>query len=196
MNRCALLSTLLVALAGCATPAPAERARTAPDPEPANGGIAWFVRDDYLAQYAAWRDGLVVAGPRGGPVKLWFTREANGRWTGPGQYGLTVELAVEGSRITGPTVDITFTRVEGGFRLAGLWFRENVDLTVDGKGARAQHLRFVRDPDGAYVSTDSPGQAIVLIGDAARLDDPPWPELPLAALLSGWGVKNRNGPRM
>jgi hypothetical protein len=121
------LPAAALALAACATGSSAAPTRTAPDLGPVNGGIAWFTRDDYLSASAAWRDGDVVAGPRGGPVTRHFTREASGRWTGPGEYGLTVELAVEGSRITGPTVDVTFTRVDGGFRLSGLWFRRNVD---------------------------------------------------------------------
>lgn len=101
---------------------------------------------------------------------------------------------VEGPR--GGPVERSFTRMAGGFRLAGLWFRQNVDLTVDGKGSQAQQVRYVWDPSGAYVWTDSPGQSIVLVGDAARLEDAPWPELALAALLSGWGVKEMNAPRM
>jgi hypothetical protein len=161
-----------------------------------DGGIAWLRRDDYLLQSSAWKGGDVVEGPRGGPAKRHFTREPDGTWKGPGQYGLTVELVVEGSRITGPTVDLTFTRVEGGFRIAGLWFKQNVDLRVDGKGASSQGLRWVRDPSGAYVSTESPSEYLFLVGDAARLADPPWPELPLAALLIGWGVQNMNMPQM
>jgi hypothetical protein len=47
----------------------------------------------------------------------------------------------------------------------------------------------VREADGAYVSKDVPGWRIFLVGEAARLDDPPWPELALAALLGGWGVQ-------
>jgi hypothetical protein len=66
---------------------------------------------------------------------------------------------------------------------------DNVNLLVDGKGATAQGLRYVREGDGAYVSKDDPGVRIFLVGEAARLDDPRWPELALAALLGGWGVR-------
>ncbi len=184
-----MLPAVALALAACATGSSAGQARSAPDLGPVNGGIAWFARDDYMFQSAAWRDGDVVAGPRGGPAGRHFTREASRRWTGPGELGLTVELAIEGSRITGPTVDVTFTRVDGGFRLAGLWFRRGVDLEVDGKGARTWGIRYVRDASGAYVSSDLPGLYLVLVGDAARLEDPPWPEMALAALLGGWGVE-------
>jgi hypothetical protein len=187
MIRSFLVLALLVA--GCATSSSVERTRTAPDLGPVNGGIAWLMRDDYLLRSSVWTDGVVVAGPRGGPANRYFTREANGKWKGPGQYGLTVELVVEGSRIIGPTVDVTFTRVEGGFRLAGLWFRQNVDLVVDGKGARSHQIRYVRDLSGAYVSTDDPNLFLFLVGDAARLEDPPWPEMALAALDGGWGVQ-------
>ena len=50
-------------------------------------------------------------------------------------------------------------------------------------------MRYVREADGAYVSKDVPGWCIFLGGEAARLEDPPWLELALAALLGGWGVQ-------
>ncbi len=174
-------------LAACATSSPVERTRTAPDLGPVKGGIAWLMRDDYLLRSSVWNDASVVAGPRGGPAAQYFNREVDGRWKGPGQDGLTVELVVEGSRITGPGVDVTFTRVEGGFRLAGLWFKRNVDLVVDAKGARDHATRYVREASGAYASSDVPNLYLFLVGDAARLEDPPWPELALAALAGGWG---------
>ena len=98
-------------------------------------------------------------------------------------------LEIQEGRITGPAVNVTFTRVEGGFRLAGLWFKRNVDLVVDAKGARDHQTRYVREASGAYASTDLPNLYIFLVGDAARLEDPPWPELALAALSAGWGVR-------
>src|SRR5512137_187395 len=176
-------------LAACATSSPGERTRTAPDLGPGvKGGIAWLRHDDYLLRESVWDAGRVVAGPRGGPPSAGFTRTPDGRWRGGGEHNETIELAVEGSRLTGPTVDVTFTRVEGGFRLAGLWFRRNVDLVVDAKGARDHATRYVRDVSGAYVSTDLPNPYVFLVGDAARLEDPPRPELALAALVAGWGV--------
>jgi hypothetical protein len=65
----------------------------------------------------------------------------------------------------------------------------NADLVVDRKGARAQQTTFVRQPDGSYVSGDLPNMYIFLVGEATRLDDPPWPELALTALVGGWGVQ-------
>jgi hypothetical protein len=151
------------------------------------GGIAWF-RNDYLMREAVWNDGRVAAGPRGGPPYGAFTRTADGRWKGGWDRNETIELAAAGSRLTGPAVNVSFTRVEGGFRLEGLWFKRNADLLVDAKGARAQGRTFTRDAAGGYVSDDLPGWRIVLVGEAGRLEDPPWPEIAIAALSAGWGV--------
>jgi hypothetical protein len=65
-------------------------------------------------------------------------------------------------------------------------------VEVDGKGARAHQTRYVRDASGAYLSTDPPNLYLFLVGDAARLRDPPWPELALAALCAGWGVRQHD----
>jgi hypothetical protein len=86
-------------------------------------------------------------------------------------------------------VDVSYTRVEGGLRLSGLWLGYSVDLLVDGKGVTEHGLRYVREGDGSYVSKDLPGWRIFLVGEAARLDDPPWPELALTALVGWWGVR-------
>ncbi len=188
MTRRLLLPLLLVT--ACATSSPVERTRTAPELGPGvKGGIAWLRHDDYLLRESVWNDARVVAGPRAGPPSAGFTRTANGKWKGGWEHNQTIELEVEGSRITGPAVDVGFERTEGGFRLTGLWFKRSVDLIVDGKGARSHATRYVRDASGAYVSTDLPNLYLFLVGDAARLGDPPWPELALAALCAGWGVQ-------
>jgi len=191
VTLCRLFFVLAFGLlqAGCATSSSFERTRTAPDLGPVKGGIAWLRHDDYLLKTSVWNDGAVVAGPRGGPAIRFFTRGTNGKWTGPGPSGLDVDFTCEGSRITGTAVDVNFTRVEGGFRLTGLWFGRGVDLLVNGKVAVAEEGPWVRDPSGAYVSKDFPYLYLFLIGDAARLDDPPWPEMALAALAGGWGVQ-------
>ena len=186
--QCACLSTLLVA--ACATSAPVQRTRTAPDLGPVNGGIAWLKNDDYLVRSAVWNDARVAAGDRGGPPSRLFIREANGKWKGGWQNNQTSELVAEGSRLTGPEVNVTMSRVEGGFRLSGLWFGLNVDLVVDAKGAESQGDTYVRDASGAYVSTDVPSLYIFLVGDAARLENPPWPEIALGALSAGWGIRS------
>jgi hypothetical protein len=127
----------------------------------------------------------VAAGPRGGPANWRLDLQPDGTWRSGGVSVLTVQ----DSRITGPAVNVTYTRIEGGFRLTGLWFKRNVDLTVDGKGAQAQAHRYTRNAAGAYVSSDAPNVHVVLQGEAGRLDDPPWPYLAFAALCGGWGVE-------
>ncbi len=178
-----------VLLGACATPSPGGWSHAAPDLGAVNGGIAWVKNDGYLVRSAVWSDVRVAAGDRGGPPSRIFTRQPDGTWTGGTKENQTLELVAEGGRLTGPQVNVSLTRVEGGFRLSGLWLGENVELVVDGKGARSQGDGFVRDPSGAYGSTDVPELAVFLVGDAARLEDPPWPQFALGALSAGWGVR-------
>lgn len=183
------LSLAALLLSACATAAPVARPRPAPDLGPVKGGIAWVKNDGFLVRSAVWSESRVAAGDRGGPPSRVFVRAPDGTWKGGWQQNETNELIVEGSRITGPRVNVTLSRVDGGFQLSGLWFGENVDLVVDARGAESKGDTFVRDASGAYVSTDAPDRYVVLVGDAARLEDPPWPEIALAALSIGWGVR-------
>ena len=57
------------------------------------------------------------------------------------------------------------------------FFKDDVDIVVDAKGARARAFRYVRNEKGAYVSVDAPGNLVLLEGEAARLVDPKWPEI-------------------
>ncbi|HET8723687.1 MAG TPA: hypothetical protein VFM53_05730 [Anaeromyxobacteraceae bacterium] len=190
MRRLASTAVLLL-LAGCATGAAvADRTRVAPVLAPGvSGGIAWYRNDGVLMKEAIWGDGRIAAGPRGGPAYAGLTRQPDGTWQGGGEYNQTIVLRVAPGRITGPSVNVTVTPVEGGFRIFGLWMGRNADLVVDARGARAQQIQFTRQPDGAYVSGDLPNMYIFLVGEAARLDAPPWPELALTALTGGWGVQ-------
>jgi hypothetical protein len=147
------------------------------------GGIAWVRPDSYMSYEAVWSDTRVAAGPRGGPAAASFERQPDGTW----KTGVTV-LKVNGSRLTGDKVDLTLTRQPDGFRLTGTFFKNNVDLVVDAKGARAQQFRYVRNDKGDFVSVDVPGNFVRLDGEAARLEDPKWPEIALAALAARWGV--------
>ena len=185
------LPILALLTCACATiPGGEAQTRVAPTVAPdVKGGIAWFRNDGVLMKEAVWGEGRIVAGPRGGPPAAGLTREADGTWRGGGAYNQTIVLQVAPGRITGPSVNLTVTPVEGGFRVFGLWMGRNADLVVDARGARSQQIRFERQPDGSYVSGDLPNMYIFLVGEAARLDDPPWPELALTALTGGWGVQ-------
>lgn len=166
-------------LSACATTGGA-----APDPGPVKGGIAWVRQDDLLMKESIWTETRVAAGPRGGPATTWLDRQPDGTW----RTGGVAVLTAQDSRITGPSVNVAYTRIPGGFRLTGLWFGSNVDLSVDAQGARAQARRYTRNAQGAFVSSDMPNVRVLLLGEAGRLDDPPWPFMALAALCGGWGL--------
>jgi hypothetical protein len=183
-----VLALLLAACASKPPPLPRDPPTLAPGMK---GGLAWVQLSQLdrgsawtVDRESSWKDGLVAAGPRTGPPTRTFTRLPDGRW----RSGV-IDVEVSADRITGPEVNVNFTRVNGGFLLAGLWLSRNVDLLIDEKGAYAQGIQFTREPDGAYVSKEVPGWRVYLVGDAVRLDASPWPELPLAALCGGWGVR-------
>jgi hypothetical protein len=175
-----LLGLLLASCASGASLVPGEPPVAAPG---VTGGIGWY-RNYYPVKESVWGGGRVASGPHDGYPSQSFDRLPDGRW----KSGVTI-LDISKDRITGPNVDVRYTRVDGGFRLSGWWLGRNVELLVDGRGVTAQGLRYVREADGAYVSKDLPGWRIYLVGEAARLDDPPWPELPLTALVGWWGVR-------
>jgi chromosome partitioning protein len=153
------------------------------------GAIYGFQGDD-LEVEAAWSEGRAIASLRARRPFAGFERQPDGRWKGGGStFDQTVVLAVDGPRLTGPSVDVTLTRVKGGFRLDGLLDGKNVDLLVDAAGARAHGRRYARDAQGALVSEEVAGVKVVLYGEAARLEDPPWPEFAIAALSLGWGAQ-------
>ena len=174
------------------------------------GEMALFV-DDYAYRASSFGVQEVAAGKMGGPSFSSLVRTPQGTWKGqvasfcqggdPVRYtfkreyvgspryrsGL-VELTVVGSRITGLGTDVTFTKVDGGFRLTGLWMMDNVDLTVTKESARAQQERYKAVAPGRYVTASVPPLAVQLAGEATDLDDPKFPEVALAALSLGWGV--------
>lgn len=184
-SRCLAILPFALLAAACATTSSVESARVPPPMEPGvKGGIAWLKNNDYTYFTASWTADAVTAGPRAYPATGYFQRMPDGRW----KTGVD-SLAVTGSRITGRNTDVTFTRVGKGIRLAGVYGGQNVDLVLDETRARAQQTTYVREPSGAYVNPDVPQQGFFLVGEAARLDAPPLPELALAALAANFGVK-------
>ena len=200
----ALAASILLA-ASCAGPS-AEAARRS---EP-RGEIVFYVAD-YAYRAAAFDDHEVAVGRMGGPSFSSLTLTPSGTWKGqvatfgpggdPTNYAFKresvgagaypsglVELTVEGSRITGMGTDVTFTRVDGGFRISGLWMKDNVDLTVTQTSARAQQLEFAGKGRGRYEAPSVPPLFVQLAGEAANLEEPPFPQIALAALAIGWGV--------
>ena len=186
MSRLRQLRALPVVLllAGGATASAADATPAAPAMAPGvKGGIAWVRPDTYASYEAVWSDSRVAAGMRGGPAAASFDRQADGTW----KTGVTI-LKVDGSRLTGDKVDLTLTRLPDGFRISGMFFKDDVDIVVDAKGARARQFRYVRNEKGEYVSVDVPGNVVLLEGEAAQLANPKWPEIALAAVAARWGV--------
>jgi hypothetical protein len=174
----------LLVVAACATTGADRGSASSPGEEVVKGGIAWVRQDDLLIQESIWTETRVAAGPRGGPATAWLDRQPDGTW----RTGGVAVLTAQDSRITGPSVSVTYTRIPGGFRLTGLWFGKNVDLTVDAQGATAHARRYTRNAQGAFVSSDMPNVRVLLLGEAGRLDDPPWPYMAFTALCGGWGL--------
>jgi hypothetical protein len=194
-----------LACASCAGPAAEAKQKPA-----TRGEMALYV-DDYAYRAASFGDEEVAAGKMGGPSWSSLVRTPQGTWKGqvasfasggdPATYtfkrdnvgapsyrsGL-VELQVAGNRITGMGTDVTFTKVDGGYRLTGLWMKNNVDLTVTKDSARAQQEKYEASGPGRYVTASVPPLAIQLTGEAADVENPRFPEVALTALSLGWGV--------
>jgi len=200
-----LAAAASLACSACAGPSAEARKESAP-----RGEMALYV-DDYAYRAASFGDQEVAAGKMGGPSWSSLKRTPQGTWKGqvatfsqggnptnytfkrdsvgnPTYKSSLVELQVEGSRITGLGTDVTFTKVDGGFRLTGTWMMDNVDLTVTRDSARAQQMRYVASAPGRYVAASIPPLAVQLAGGAADLDDPKFPEVALTVLALGWGV--------
>ena len=191
--------------ASCAGPSAEAKKNSQP-----RGEMALYV-DDYAYRASSFGVQEVAAGKMGGPSFSSLVRTPQGTWKGqvasfcqggdPTDYtfkreyvgspryrsGL-VELTVVGSRITGLGTDVTFIKVDGGFRITGLWMMDNVDLTVTKESARSQQMRFRVTSPGRYVAATVPPLSVQLAGEASNLDDPKFPEVALAALSLGWGV--------
>ena len=140
----------------------------------------------------------VAVGPKDGPAYTSLDLTPAGTWKGTvasfadggRMYANYVELAVTDSRITGPGVDVTFARLEGGgFRLSGMWMKANVDLTVTPTTIRDQFGSAPALAPGVYGGRSLEDPAIRMTGEAASFDAPRWPHVALAALSAGLGVR-------
>jgi hypothetical protein len=150
--------------------------------------------DTPISQAAAFgRDSVAVTAGAAHSARL--DRTATGTWTGgvglvsgyrfPEK--LNVDMAFDGNRITGPSINVLYTPIPGGFRLDGLWFGENVRLEMNTKYAQVRSDRWVRDAAGNYVSPDL--STMEFLGEAARIESPTMPQMALMLLLFGWGVR-------
>ena len=176
--KCAPLAPLAVLLlAACATTG-AEAAKVPLDP------LAEAPRTEALGAIVRSRDGLVVRRASWDEARIATGSAAAGGLWYDGAYTL---VEVSGDRITGTYTHLTFTRVDGGFRMDGRWFGAGVRMVLTREVMTSQGRDFRRGADGAYVNPDFPGTRIVLEGQANRLEDPPWPYLALAALAMQWG---------
>ena len=186
--KCAPLAVLL--LTACATTG-SDAAKVPLDPlagSPRTAALGAIVRyrDGQVVRRASWDEARIATGSGTGPSAAKYLRTADGRWRVwyDGAYTL---VEVSGDRITGTYTHLTVTRVDGGFRLDGRWFGAGVRMVLTQEEMTSQGSDFRRGTDGAYTNPAFPGTRIVLEGAAARLDDPPWPYLALAALAMQWG---------
>jgi len=178
---------------GCA----ARDAPVAPVQQPA-GAITLYGVDGYIYRIAVFDGREVAVGPKDGPAYTSLDLTPAGTWKGTvasfadggRMYANYVELAVTDSRITGPGVDVTFARLEGGgFRLSGMWMKANVDLTVTPTTIRDQFGSAPALAPGVYGGRSLEDPAIRMTGEAASFDAPRWPHVALAALSAGLGVR-------
>lgn len=144
------------------------------------------VRDGQVVQRGSWDEARIAKGAGSGPAGAVFLRTVDGRWRVT-YDGAPTLVTISGNRITGTGTNVTWTRVDGGFRLEGFWFYYRFSLELTRDRAVADGREFVRGADGAYTSPAQPGLRVVLEGDANRLDDPQWPQVALAALAISWG---------
>ncbi|HQR30358.1 MAG TPA: hypothetical protein PLL32_08105 [Anaeromyxobacteraceae bacterium] len=179
------LPFVVLLLSACATTGTSGSSATGP----ATGGIV--MRDgDRVGRVAAYWPERVAVGWPSGPADAYLDRKSPGTWTGAAGGMEPFELTVSGNRITGPGTEVAFTRIPMGFRLEGLWNKCNVDLQITDSEAVTQMGRSVRQGDGAYPQPDWPRMTRTLVGEAANLADPAWPQLPLTMLLTGWGLQS------
>jgi hypothetical protein len=179
-----------LALAACAS-AGGGAANVPLDPlaeAPRTGALGAIVqvRDGQVVRRGSWDEARIAKGEGNGPAAAVYLRTVDGRWkvTYDGQPTL---VTIAGNRITGTGTNVTWTRVDGGFRLEGFWFYYRFSLLLARDRAVADGREYVRGADGAYTTPALPGLRFVLEGDANRLDDPPWPQMALAALAIEWG---------
>jgi hypothetical protein len=189
---CIIFAAAVSSSAGCAGPSYS----IAPVQQPA-GGITIYGMNGYIQRIAVFDDREVAVGPKDGPAYTSLNLTSAGTWKGTvasfveggKMYSNHVELGVTGSRITGPGVDVTYSLVEGGgYRLVGLWMKANVDLTVTPTTCRDQYGSSPAHAPGVYGgSVEDP--VIRMTGEAVSLDAPRWPQVALAALSAGLGVR-------
>ncbi|MEY2669360.1 MAG: hypothetical protein RJA59_1998 [Pseudomonadota bacterium] len=108
--------------------------------------------------------------------------------------GRSVLLEVSGNRITGEGTNLTYTRVDGGFRLQGFWRYDRFNLLLTREKAVAAGREFRTDEKGAYSAGGAAGMRIVLEGRATGLGDPPWPQMALTVAAVGWGREGGTYP--
>ncbi len=179
------LALCLPALLACATTSPGTP--VAPSPVPpgpvaldfqATGEVLWaYVRQEATqrASYDGWR----VTGPA---VSL--VRGPDGLWRGTFQ-GRDALLAAGPGKITGTGIDIGVVRqADGSIAVSGSWLGAQVNFQVATDRIRgsagANTFDLSRAAPGMY-SNDTAGM-LTLTGDAARVEEPVMPQLPLAMI--------------
>ncbi len=204
MPRSLVVLAAAASALACATTSPSSAAgqgsavegMTGLGPSDVTGGMVQHLRGTNTQVLRAGAFGPEsVAGAAGSAHTVRLDRTAAGTWTGGAGLvsgsrfpdRLDVTLALVDGRITGPSVDVRYTKMQDGLRLEGLWFGGNVSLEINPRYAQVQGDRWNRDSAGNYVSPD--GSTMEFLGDARRLEAPTMPQMALMLLLFEWGVR-------
>ena len=99
-----------------------------------------------------------------------------------------------GLRHHGEGTNLTYTRVDGGFRLEGFWRYDRFNLLLTREKAVAAGREFLPDALGAYTAGGAAGTRILLEGRATGLGDPAWPQMALTAAVVEWGKEGGTYP--
>ena len=185
MTRSRLLLALpaVLLLAACATTdaakVPLNPLAEAPQTE-SLGAIVEYQGAQVLKR-GAWAEARIATSAGEGPLTSKYLRTADGRWRVRLNDGSYVLLEVSGNRITGEATNLTYTRVDGGFRLEGFWRYDQFSLLLTREKAVAAGREFLPDARGAYTAGGAAGTRILLEGRATGLGDPAWPQMALTA---------------
>ena len=151
-------------------------------------------RGAQVLKRGAWDEARIATSTGDGPLTSRYLRTADGRWRVRLNDGRYVLFEVSGNRITGEGTNLTYTPVDGGFRLEGFWRYDRFSLLLTREKAVAAGREFRLDAAGSYTTSGVAGTRFLLDGRAKRFDDLPWPQMALTAVAIEWGKEGGTYP--